>query len=105
MLRRLDLRGVPDAKLTIDLPRPAVGRDAPVAAVQAILDDVRRRGDAAVRECTERFDGVVLDDLRVPPAELDRALRDTPPLLREALDAAATAIAAYHREQVGVDVR
>ena len=28
------------------------------AAVAAIVDDVRRRGDDAVRECSARFDGV-----------------------------------------------
>lgn len=103
MLKRLDLRGVDDP--TADLPRPDVAGEAPVAAVQAILADVRRRGDAAVREYTERFDHLVLDDLRVPQAELERALGDTAPLLREALEAANENIAAYHREQVRIDHR
>jgi histidinol dehydrogenase len=103
MLKRLDLRGVDDP--TADLPRPDVAGEAPVAAVQSILADVRRRGDAAVREYTERFDNVALDDLRVPQAELERALADTPPLLREALEAANDNIAAYHREQVRIDHR
>ena len=103
MLKRLDLRGVDDP--TADLPRPDVAGEAPVAAVQAILADVRRRGDAAVREYTERFDKVALDDLRVPQVELDRALGETPPLLREALEAANDNIAAYHREQVRIDHR
>jgi histidinol dehydrogenase len=103
MLKRLDLRGVDDP--TADLPRPDVAGEAPVAAVQSILADVRRRGDAAVREYTERFDNVALDDLRVPQAELERAHADTPPLLREALEAANDNIAAYHREQVRIDHR
>lgn len=103
MLKRLDLRGVDDP--TVDLPRPDVAGDAPIAAVQAILSDVRRRGDAAVREYTERFDKLALDDLRVPQIELERALGDTPPLLREALEAANDNIAAYHREQVRIDAR
>ncbi|HET7652364.1 MAG TPA: histidinol dehydrogenase [Acidimicrobiales bacterium] len=103
MLKRLDLRGVDDP--TADLPRPDVAGEAPVAAVQAILADVRRRGDAAVREYTERFDKLALDDLRVPQVELERALGETPPLLREALEAANDNIAAYHREQVRIDHR
>jgi histidinol dehydrogenase len=103
MLKRLDLRGVDDP--TADLPRPDVAGEAPVAAVQAILADVRRRGDAAVREYTERFDNLALDDLRVPQVELERALGDTAPLLREALEAANDNIAAYHREQVRIDHR
>jgi histidinol dehydrogenase len=103
MLKRLDLRGVDDP--TADLPRPDVAGEAPVAAVQAIPADVRRRGAAAVREYTERFDNLALDDLRVPQVELERALGDTAPLLREALEAANDNIAAYHREQVRIDHR
>lgn len=103
MLKRLDLRGVDDP--AADLPRPDVAGEAPVAAVQAILADVRRRGDEAVREYTERFDGVTLDDFRVAPHELERALGGLAPLLREALEAAAENIAAYHREQVRIDAR
>src|SRR2546421_10183348 len=104
MLKRLDLRGA-GAGLTARLPRPAVAGEAPIAAVQAILADVKARGDAAVRECTERFDGVVLDELRVPPSEVQQALSETPPRLREALEASLTAVAAYHREQVGPELR
>ena len=68
--------------------------------MQAILADVRERGDAAVREYTQRFDGVALDDLRVDPAELAAALASIPPLLREALEAARTNIGAFHRQQL-----
>ena len=35
------------------------------AAVDAVLAEVRQRGDAALREYTRRFDGVELEDLRV----------------------------------------
>jgi histidinol dehydrogenase len=86
MLHRLDLRGVPaDADLAGRLPRPEAAKEPPVAAVQAIIADVRVRGDAALREYTERFDGPVVDDLRVPPADVEAALTSIPPLLREAL--------------------
>src|SRR3954462_14667152 len=100
MLTRLDLRGVDGADLTAKLPRPDVTGDAPGAAVQAILADVRARGDLAVRELTERFDGVALDQLRVPQAELDDALTNLSPLLREALEAAMGNILAFHRGQL-----
>jgi histidinol dehydrogenase len=107
MLQRLDLRGQTDdaADLRTILPRPEAAKEPPVAAVQAILADVRARGDAAVREYTERFDGVRLDDLRVPPAELEAALNAIPPLLREALEQARGNILAFHREQVHADGR
>jgi histidinol dehydrogenase len=99
MLERLDLRGL-TGDLGASLPRPEAAKDPPVAVVQAILSDVRERGDAAVRDHTLRLDGVSLDDLRVPDVELNAALSTIPPLLREALEAARSAILAFHREQV-----
>ena len=73
MLNRLDLRG---AGLDLDgrLPRPPQAADGPLAAVQEILAAVRERGDEAVKELTERFDGVRLDSLRVDPATIQGAL-------------------------------
>ena len=103
MLQRLDLRGV-RGDLAGVLPRPQVAGDEPVAAVRAILDEVRAGGDAAVRNCTERFDGVRLGDLRVPAADLDAALAAIPGPLRAALEAAAERIAAYHRATVPPEV-
>jgi len=42
--------------------------------VERILDDVARRGDAAVRELSARFDGWDRDDYRLSPAEIDACL-------------------------------
>ena len=104
MLKRLDLRGLPpDADLRLALPRPTVGGDEPVDAVRAILAEVEARGDAALREYTARFDGVQLDDLRVPAADLDAALAGLEPELRAALEEAHDAIASYHQGQLGHD--
>src|SRR5207237_9418625 len=77
----------------------------PLAAVRAIIADVRTRGDAAVREYTERFDGAKIDSLVVDAAELDVAWRGLDPVLREALEVAAEAITGYHREQRRADAR
>ena len=104
MLHLLDLRGA-GAGLVASLPRPAAAKEPPVAAVKAILADVRERGDAAVRDCTERFDGVRLGDFRVPAPELEAALATLPVGLREALEAARDAIEAFHREQLRPDIR
>jgi histidinol dehydrogenase len=104
VLTRLDLRGQ-GGDLTGKLPRPSQAGDAPLEAVRAILADVRARGDAAVREYTERFDKVAIDELRVPPDEVAAALDTLPLPLREALEAARTAIEGYHRSQVRADAR
>lgn len=70
-------------------------------AVTAILEDVRLRGDAALFEYTEKFDGVRLDGktIRVPAAEVEAAALSLDPGLREALALAASRIEAFHRRQ------
>jgi len=72
-----------------------------VAKVAEILRDVRVRGDAAVVDATERYDGVRLTELRVPAAECADALGSLSPELRAALELAATRIEEYHAGRVG----
>jgi histidinol dehydrogenase len=103
MLRRLDLRGA-GLDLRGRLPRPEPDGAGPVAAVQAILADVRARGDEALIELTERFDGVRLDSIRVPAEECAAALERLSPALRTALEVAIGNITAYHRTQLGEEV-
>ena len=77
-------------------------------AVQEILADVRARGDAAVLEYTSRFDGIAarsMDELRVPAAQTRAALATLPIRQREALEAAADRIRAFHQRQVAVSWR
>lgn len=104
MLTRLDLRGF-TGDWRARLPRPQAAANLPVEAVQSILAEVCAGGDEAVRTLTERFDGVRLESLRVPPADVDAALEAIPPLLREALEVARANILAYHRHQVREDAR
>ena len=99
MLNRLDLRGA-SGDLRSVLPRPDVAGDEPVAAVRAVLDAVRAEGDAAVRRFTERWDGVSLDALRVPPREVTEACDRVPADVREALEAANEAVRRYHETQL-----
>ena len=72
------------------LRRPAQRDAAGLAGrVAAIVADVRRRGDAALREYTQKFDGVALESLAVTAAEFERA---TAALTREQLSALRRAI-------------
>lgn len=70
-------------------------------AVRAILRDVRERGDAAVAECTRRFDKVDLPPsaFEVPRDEIEAAWKATPAPLRAALKTAARRIEAFHKRQ------
>jgi len=86
------------------LPRPETPTGGPVDVVRDILAAVAKRGDAAVREYTSRFDGVELDSLVVADAELAAAMERIEPDLQAALELAADRIAAYHQAQMPADV-
>ncbi len=70
--------------------------------VAEILADVRARGDAAVLEYTERFDGLKAHSmaaLELTQAELKAAFESLPNAQREALQAAAARVRSYHEAQ------
>ncbi len=71
--------------------------------VASILVDVQTRGDAAVLEYTQRFDGVVaqsVSELEISRAELLAALDAISPAQRAALEAAAERVRSYHQRQL-----
>jgi histidinol dehydrogenase len=74
-------------------------RLAPEQAVATVLADVRRRGDAAVLEWSQRIDGSALGMLAVPQAEIDAAVASLDPALLDALTLAAQRLEAFHRKQ------
>jgi histidinol dehydrogenase len=70
--------------------------------VADILADVQQRGDAAVLEYTQRFDGLQaahVQALEISQAELQTALDSLPAAQREALQAAAARVRRYHEAQ------
>jgi len=104
MLSRLDLRGA-NADLTpLTVRGDAIDASA-VEGVRAIIAEVRGRGDAALHDLTEQFDGCTIDELRVPGDELLAALDDAPAEFRAALEYAREEVTAYHEAQLGDDVR
>ncbi len=81
------------------LRRPDFERDAASASVDAIIDAVRERGDAALLELSERFDGVRPTTLEVPSHALAAAAAAVGGELHEALQLAAAEIERFHRRQ------
>jgi histidinol dehydrogenase len=73
----------------------------PEEAVQRILADIRRRGETAVIDWTEKIDGVRLSSLTVPQADIDAAYENIEIEVREALHFAADRIREFHLKQPG----
>ncbi|ONH26028.1 histidinol dehydrogenase [Pseudofrankia asymbiotica] len=105
MWRRLDLRGealttLSSAEIRRRLPRAATDVDVALETVRPICDDVRDRGDAAVLDATERFDGVRPASPRVPADALARAADELDPAVRAALIEAIRRTRLVHRAQL-----
>jgi histidinol dehydrogenase len=80
--------------------RALFGRDISAEqAVREIVEDVRIRGDAALREWTLRIDGVDVATVHAAPESLQRAWDATPPDVQGALRLAHNRIRAFHELQ------
>ncbi|MBI2829561.1 MAG: histidinol dehydrogenase [Chloroflexi bacterium] len=71
----------------------------PEQAVRQIIDDVRVKGDAALRDYTSRIDGVELASFEVSKKRLKAAYREVNPELIAALKLAARRIRSFHVAQ------
>ncbi len=98
MLLPLDLRGY-GSDVADRLPRPDITADGPTDAVREIIADVRERGDASLVELTSRFDGVDLEAIAVPPAEIAEAVAAQTPEVLAALDLAVQRLTEFHQHQ------
>lgn len=91
-----------EAQLRQHLRREMLVADEVANSVAGILADVRQRGDAAVLEYTNRFDGFEagsMSDLVVSNEQLQEALDALPDSQRQALVHAAERIRRYHEKQ------
>lgn len=68
--------------------------------VSAVIDNVKKNGDKALAEYTEKFDKVKLDSIIVTDEELDEAMAAVDPEFLEIMNEAAENIRKYHRCQV-----
>jgi histidinol dehydrogenase len=71
----------------------------PSQAVARILDDVAERGDAALREWTQRIEGVEIEHFEVERTSWERAFLELPADLAQALELAAERIRTFHARQ------
>ena len=87
------------------VPRAELDVETAVAAVRPICEDVRLRGEAALIEYGEHFDGVRLQSVRVARESLNRALAELDPQVRAALEESIRRARKVHTDQRRRDVR
>ncbi len=80
-------------------PSSGFETDERVKIVRDIITEVSRRGDAALFECTQKFDGVTLDSLEVSTEQVIAASNSIDSELLSALNLAAERISSYHTAQ------
>ncbi len=91
-----------DAELSARLHVPDAADSAIDKVARDILADVRLRGDAAVLDCTARFDGLAASSvaaLELTQADFKAAFVGLPADQREALQAATRRVRSYHEAQ------
>lgn len=82
------------------LERPAQASAANIkAAVDSVREAVLKEGDAAIRELTQKFDGVALDEIAISKEEFDRARNNLSDEFKAALKNAYDNIYTFHKAQ------
>ncbi|MEZ8631179.1 histidinol dehydrogenase [Vibrio lentus] len=82
------------------LERPAIAEGANITAtVSGVIAKVRNEGDAALKELTEKFDGVTPESIRVRSEEIEEACARLTPEMKQALEQAYRNIAKFHEAQ------
>jgi len=80
--------------------RSKVILDEALSKVKPIVEDVRKKGDSALRYYTKKFDGVEIDNFRVSEDEVEQAFKTIKPEIIEALNEAYKNIREFHERQL-----
>lgn len=88
-------------KLLADEQIKTVSQTEEVAAsVMAIIEAVKKSGDAALRSYTQNFDHQTITNFRIPKKTIDAALEEVDPTLLKNLQAAKKNIWSFHQHQL-----
>jgi len=90
MMRTLDLRGRDRSAVSLlaSIPRAASDLSSAVGVASQLIADVVERGELALRDQAEKFDGGVPTSFRVDRSDMQRALEQLDPAVREGLELA-----------------
>jgi histidinol dehydrogenase len=102
VIRRVDLRGKRLSKSEIKsvIPRAKLDVVAAMAAVAPILEQVRIGNESDLLALSMKFDGIAPQSVRVPKAELSKALKNLDSNVLESLQIAAQRIRKVHQDQI-----
>ncbi|MFD5849520.1 histidinol dehydrogenase [Cytobacillus pseudoceanisediminis] len=76
------------------------GTEEQRAIVKGIIESVRQNGDQALKDYTEKFDGISLDDFKVSQAEIEEAFSQVDGKILEIIKEAAENIRSFHEKQL-----
>jgi histidinol dehydrogenase len=101
MVKIIDARKMGSEKVVAQLRRPGGFLSPEVRdTARRILRDVRVRGDEALAEYTERFDGVRPERFRIPEKEIERSRASLPSELEESFLVAFENVRAFHEREM-----
>ncbi len=84
------------------LERPSLDNSQLEATVSQVLQRIQVEGDQAIKDYTQQFDGVTLDNFLVTPAEMEAAAASLSQDLKDAIQTAKANIERFHAQQKGV---
>lgn len=99
-MRILSLSSLGKKEILEALRRPTHDLTEYRAKVLPIIAQVRQEGDKGIRALTKRFDGAVLDEIRVPRAACEKALQDMSNEWKSAVSLARENIERFHRKNM-----
>jgi histidinol dehydrogenase len=101
LVKVLDAREANPREIVAQLRRPGGFLSEKVRdAARRIVADVRDRGDEALLEYTERFDGVRPDSIRVPLEDIEKARDDLDGEVEESFRVAVDNVRFYHKREM-----
>jgi len=97
----MNIISYPERKIWDSLcKRPSLDSSGLDSIISSIFDKVKKDGDRALSELSEKYDGAVFKNLRVPDSATGSALESISSELREAISIAGENIAKFHRAQL-----
>ena len=101
MAKVIDAREAEPREIVARLRRPGGFLSEKVRdAARSIVNDVRHRGDTALLEYTERFDGVRPDPIRVPLGEIEKARTSLDAEVEESFGVAIENVRFFHKREM-----